>query len=595
MRKNVLLMACLAALLTLGGPALRLQAVSLEDAFRHPPDEARPWVYWFWNNGNVTSNGITADLEAMQRVGIGGVLIMDVVERYAPPRGTAEFMNEEWRGLLQFSLQEAARLGLEVNLANGPGWCGSSGVWVTPELAMQKLVWTNLLVTGPAQFCSRLPTPYTGDKVKQGTDVYRDGGARYRDFYRDIAVLAFAAPTDGNVPAKGVLNLTSRLGADGELRWQVPAGEWVVQRIGHTTTGATTRPPVAGGTGLECDKLSRKAMEAHFGGMLGRIIATAGPLVGKSLTATHIDSWEVGGQNWTPQYREEFEKRRGYDPIPFLPCVLTQGNQAVEIGGHEMAERFRWDFQQTVSELLAENYSGRLAKLAHAHRLRLSMEGYNLSHFGDEATYTARADEPMSEFWTPSEYGSQETRRKGQQMASVAHTLGRRIVGAEAFTSGKAEEWRLHPALIKALGDEQFCRGINRFVFHRYAHQPYLDRAPGATMGPWGLHYERTQTWWELASGWHQYLARCQFLLRQGLFVADLCYLRPELPHQGYFTPTPPPPAGYRYDELSAETLLARVSSKGGRLVLPDGMSYRILVVPPVQTMTPALARKSGT
>ena len=178
-------------------------------------------------------------------------------------------------------------------------------------------------------------------------------------------------------------------------------------------------------------------------------------------------------------------------------------------------------------------------------------------------------------------------------MASVAHIMGEKIVGAEAFTSNDHEQWKLHPASVKALGDYEFSQGINRFVIHRYAHQPYLDRFPGATMGPWGLHYERTQTWWEMSRAWHEYLSRCQYLLRQGLFVADLCYLRPELPNQTYFKPLPKVPAGYKYDECSAEALIARMSVKDGRLVLPDGMSYRLLVLPEnVTLMTPALVGK---
>ena len=212
--------------------------------------------------------------------------------------------------------------------------------------------------------------------------------------------------------------------------------------------------------------------------------------------------------------------------------------------------------------------------------------------FGDEFTYTARADEPMTEFWTATKSGQNETWRKAEEMASVAHVYGHAIVGAESFTSGDGEKWKLTPADIKSLGDFEFSQGVNRFVVHRYAHQPYLDRAPGATMGPWGLHYERTQTWWELSGGWHEYLARCQFMLRQGKFVADLLYLRPEAPNQTYFNPNPPPPTGYRFDEISAEALIQRVSVKQGRLVLPDGMAYRVLVLPPAKTMTPALVRK---
>jgi hypothetical protein len=210
--------------------------------------------------------------------------------------------------------------------------------------------------------------------------------------------------------------------------------------------------------------------------------------------------------------------------------------------------------------------------------------------FGDEATYTARADEPMSEFWAT---GSKLNEAKGRQMASVAHVMGEKIVGAEAFTSGNSENWKFTPATIKALGDYEFSEGINRFVIHRYAFQPYLDRYPGSTMGPWGLHYERTQTWWKMSGAWHEYLSRCQFMLRQGLFVADLLYLRPELPNQAYFHPEPPPPTGYKYDEISAEALMKRVTVNNGRLVLPDGMSYRLLVLPPNQgLMTPALAQK---
>jgi hypothetical protein len=558
-------------------------ANDLPAQFVTPPASARPWVYWFWNNGNVTKAGITADLEAMQRAGVGGVIIMDVVERFAPPPGTADFMNAEWQELFHFAVAEAHRLGLEINMTNGPGWCGSSGPWITPELSMQTLVTTNLTLEGPTNLSLVLPKPDMDSKRRQ--DAF-GSTVKYEAYYRDIAVLAIPETTSGVVAPDAVLNLTAKLDATGKLDWEVPAGKWIIQRIGHTTTGSSTRPPVKGGNGLECDKLSRAAMNVHFANMMGKLITSVGSMAGPTLAATHIDSWEVGSQNWTPKFREEFQKRRGYDPIPFLPDVIG-GN--IHIGDAATASRFHWDFQQTISELLAENYVGRLAELAHEHGLRLSIEGYNLP-FGDETTYTARADEPMSEFWAT---GGSENQAKGRQMASVAHIMGKKIVGAEAFTSGDNEQWKMHPATVKALGDYEFSQGINRFVVHRYAHQPYLDRFPGATMGPWGLHYERTQTWWEMSGAWHEYLTRCQYMLRQGLFVADLCYLRPELPNQTYFTPGPAVPAGYKYDECSAEALIARMSVQDGRLVLPDGMSYRLLVLPKnVTLMTPELVKK---
>ena len=570
--------------------AAPLMAGDLSAQFIRPPPSARPWVYWFWNNGNVTKVGITADLEAMQRAGIGGVIIMDVVERFAPPSGTADFMNAEWQDLFCFAVAEAHRLGLEINMTNGPGWCGSSGPWITPELSMQMLVSTNLTVNGPRHFSAGLPQPDTDNK--RAHDGF-GSTVKYEDYYHDIAVLAFPETTNGVVAPDAVLNLTAKVDANGKLDWEVPAGKWIIQRIGHTTTGSSTRPPVKGGNGLECDKLSRAAMGVHFTNMMGKLITEVGPLAGTPLVATHIDSWEVGSQNWTPEFREEFIRRRGYDPIPYLPDVTGINPAGIDshlvIGDPAVAGRFRWDFEQTISELLAENYVGRLAELAHEHGLRLTLEGYDLP-FGDEAAYTQRADEPMSEFWAT---GGSQNLAKARQMASVAHIMGEKIVGAEAFTSGDNEQWKFHPATIKALGDYEFSQGINRFVIHRYAHQPYLDRFPGATMGPWGLHYERTQTWWEMSGAWHEYLSRCQHMLRQGMFVADLCYLRPELPNQTYFTPATEAPPGYKYDECSAEALIARMNVKDGRLVLPDGMSYRLLVLPENNTlMTPALVQK---
>jgi hypothetical protein len=191
----------------------------------------------------------------------------------------------------------------------------------------------------------------------------------------------------------------------------------------------------------------------------------------------------------------------------------------------------------------------------------------------------------MGEFWSPS--GSMET-CKG--MASAGHIYGRRIVGAEAFTAGDGEKWREHPAVIKALGDHAFCEGINRFVFHRYALQPWSpQRRPGMTMGPWGQHYERTETWWEQTPAWHEYLARCQLLLRQGFFAADLCYLQAQTPPHGF---DEHPRRGYDWDQCDLAALTTRMSVADGRLVLPDGMSYRALVLPDTRAMTPGLLRR---
>ncbi len=593
----------------------------LERNFLSPPEDARPWVNWEWINGNINRAGITADLEAMARVGIGGVLIVEVDDQRSPA-GEVAFASEAWRDLFGHAVREAQRLGMEIDMSNDAGWAGSGGPWITPELAMQKLVWTQTPVTGPRQEEMTLAAPPI-----------------VGDYYREVGVLAFPAPegkariehiayksvqqttdflymgrssllpTRVNWPEpkreemidrNRIIDLTDKMAADGTLAWEAPEGDWIVLRVGHTLTGKKNHPAPAAGCGWECDKLSKQAVEAHFNGFIKKLADDAGELTGKSFTTTHIGSWEIDVQNWTADFREEFIQRRGYDPIVMLPVVT-----GFIIDSREASERFLWDFRQTISELLIDNYAGHLRQLANQSGLRLSIEAYT-SCPCDELAYAGRADEPMGEFWTwwfwgGRPYGFSFTSR---EMTSAAHVYGKPIISAEAFTATDAERWLSHPATIKEMGDWAFCEGINRFSFHRYAMQPWLNVRPGMAMGPWGLHYERTQTWWEMSKGWHDYLTRCQYMLRQGLFVADVLYLGAEGSPQSMGVQKRfiakntgnrdelRDRSRYNYDLCSPEALLTRVTVKEGRLVLPDGMSYRLLALPLMETMTPELLKK---
>ncbi len=575
----------------------------LRQGFQTPPRSARPWVYWFWLNGNLSREGITLDLEAMARTGVGGVLIMEVDQ--GVPAGAVEFAGPEWRRLFRHVCNEAARLGLEVNMNNDAGWCGSGGPWVPPELAMQRLVWTEVEVAGP----------------KAGAKLSLPQPSAVAGYYRDVAVLAFPKPArderlpgagaksfsvvlrgvvagraswpsvgeDATVPAEQVADLTEQLSDDGTLTWDVPPGQWLVLRVGHTPTGKTNHPAPESGRGLECDKLSRRAVRHHFDHFIRELVEDVGPLAGRTFVATHVDSWEVGVQNWTPGFRDQFRRRRGYDPVPWLPVVTGR-----VVGSVEQSERFLWDLRQTVSELLLENYADFLRQLAHQHGLRLTIEAYTTCPT-DELAYAGRADEPMGEFWSWRKFGAAFS---CTEMASAAHVYGKPVVGAEAFTANNKERWLGHPGNIKDLGDWAFCEGINRFVFHRYALQPWPDRRPGMSMGPWGLHYERTQTWWDATQAWHQYLSRCQFLLQKGRFVADICLLTPEgapqtLAGQRAFWSGDGPAErpGHNFDVCPPEAV-QRMSVRNGQLVLPSGMTYRVLVLPKVETMTPGLLRK---
>ena len=583
---------------------------ALRDQFITPPPAARPWVFWFTLNGNLTKEGITADLEAMARVGIGGVISMEVDK--GTPKGPVDYGGPAWMEMIGHACREAKRLGLEFNLANASGWDGSAGPWITPELSMQKVVWSETTVESGAQAPIVLPQPKA-----------------VRDYYRDIAVLAmplpsveyrienigqkslsqgakggnegnnvslpalaatFPAAPEGSVISRNqILDLTKQMDQSGKLTWTPPPGKWLVMRFGHTTTGRENDPAPIAGRGLECDKLSKAATAFHLSQLVGKVVARNKELAGQgnALVGVHVDSWECGEQNWTSTMREDFRVRRGYDLIPFLP--LFSGRV---VDSTETSERFLWDLRQTISELMLENYAGTIRTLAHQNGLRFTSEAYDA--FSDNMAYAGQTDEPMGEFWAgwARHYNCTE-------MASAGHTYGKPVIGAEAFTSGPDERWLKHPGNMKVMADWALCEGINRFVFHRYAAQPWLNVAPGMMMGHWGLRYERTQTWWEQSKAWHDYLTRCQHLLRQGLFVAEIAYLTPEgTPRE--FTRTPPAGAtigarirtGYGWDACSTDVVLTRMKAKDGKLVLPDGMSYRALVLPEVETMSPALLKK---
>jgi hypothetical protein len=611
------------------GPSGLAPSDDLAAGFSHPPDAARPWAYWMWMDGNLTREGITADLEAMRAAGLGGVVICEV--NVGVPRGPVEFMSPEWRRLFKHVVKEAERLGLEVTLNAGPGWTGSGGPWVKPEQSMQHIVAAAVETAGPSRFDALLPKParrpaFFGEgglppEIKKTMDGY----------YRDVAVLAFPTPAAGPliadidekalyvrapyssqpgvkpflpspaafpaIPAGAavdpsrIVDLTDKLTAEGRLAWDVPAGRWTILRFGRTTTGANTRPAPVPGLGLECDKLDAAAFDAHYDAFVGALLREIGPrrTDGQAgWTTLHIDSWEMGAQNWTGAFREEFQKRRGYDLLLYLPAVTGR-----PVGSLETSERFLWDLRQTANELVLENHALRLKALGRRDGFRLSIEPYDMTPCADMTLGTA-ADVPMGEFWL---YGF-NTAHSLVEAAGIAHTNGRTIVAAESFTSDDREAWQAHPASMKALGDWAFTAGINRIVFHRYQNQAGLAVKPGMTMGPYGVHWERTQTWWDLVPAYHTYLARCQFMLRRGLPVSDVCFLVAEgAPH--VFRPPasalrgdPPGPVGAAFDGCPPETLLASASVKDGRIVFPDGMSYRVLILPERETMTPALVRK---
>ena len=599
----------------------------LRRLFVSPPPASRPLVYWYFMEGNMTREGITADLEAMKKAGIGGGIFLEV--NIGVPKRPVAYMSPEWQALFTFAVKEADRLGLEIVLGTGPGWCGTGGPWVTPDGAMQHLVASETMVTGPTTFHGALPQPKP--RVPFFGLGTLPGGLReqWASYYRDVAVLAVPTPQgderlkdvdekalyyrapfssapgtkprltpetrpvplDRTIDSKRAVELTARMASNGELTWDVPPGRWTILRYGRTLTGQTTRPAPDSGLGLESDKFETPGIDAHLSAFVDRLVANLGPdrHPGRGLTRLHFDSWEMSSQNWSAHFRDEFERRRGYDPLPYMPTFEGHIVDSVE-----RSERFLWDVRLTAQELVIANHMGTIRAHGAKAGLPLSVEPYDMNPTADLAL-GATADQPMGEFWSKgfgfdSEYSCFEA-------VSIGHTNGKPVIGAESFTSDGPDAWLQHPASMKAQGDWALATGINAIQIHRYQHQPNEDR-PGMTMGPYGVHWERTQTWWDMVPAFHAYLARSQALLRQGLPVADVLYLNPEGAPTVFQPPASatvgklPDRRGYNFDGCDPETLIARASVKRGRIVFPDGMTYRLLVLPRVETMTPRLLAK---
>ncbi len=389
-------------------------------------------------------------------------------------------------------------------------------------------------------------------------------------------------PADQVIDPQQIIDLTDRMNAQGKLNWESPSGDWTILRVGYTTIARNNHPAPAGGSGLEIDKLSREAAKVHWAAFMEKMAQKLGPLWGQTVNEVLIDSYEVGSQNWTPKMRAEFSKRRGYDLVTWLPTLTGR-----VVAGADQTDRFLWDFRRTVADLMAENYYDYFGEMARKSGVKLASEPYGNGPFEDLRAGRG-ADIIMGEFWAPDMSAIKPNLR---MIASVAHTYGKQIAGAEALTS--RSKWTDHPRYLKPCADTAFANGINYFELHRFVHQP-LNRLPGLSLGPFGSHMERTNTWWEQSGGWIDYLARCQHMLRQGLFVADILYFAGEgtSPNAPKYMWNLPLSDGYNFDFVNADVVLNRLKVKDGRLVLPDGMSYRVLVLPPGKTMTPVLLRK---
>ncbi|MBN1421199.1 MAG: hypothetical protein JXP34_20670 [Planctomycetes bacterium] len=737
-RSTSMIAACAFAALALAPLATVRSADPLESGFARPPASTKPWCYWYWISDDISREGITRDLEAMARVGIGKAFIGNV-DVNANARGRVKVLTEAWWGMVEHAVREGGRLGVDIGIFNCPGWSQSGGPWVKPEQSMRYLAVSETRVRGPARFKEALLVPalpfqdvavlafraprYDADTaaahaprvtstpeakdvallfdgktdtvcafpagasgktpfavdiqfdepftarsllvhpapaplVVKGELLADDGRGAYasvRTFTLDRhnaspnvgfvpfapAAIAFPPVTSRRfrlvfTPVSGkpalaeivlsgavrlerfpekqlakmfqdplpmwdhylwppqpeidapdlavdpgeVKDLSGRLSADGGLTWDVPEGEWIIQRFGMMPTGVENSPASPEGTGLEVDKMNRRAVASHFDAFVGRLLARIPAPDRKAFTDVVADSYEMGSQNWTDGFGDLFRATCGYDPRPWLPVLTGR-----IVGDADRSDRFLWDLRRLVADRVAYDYVGGLREMCGRNGLRLWLENYG--HWGFPAEflqYGGASDQVSGEFWATGNLGSIELRAA----SSAAHIYGKPIVSAEAFTGGP--HFSSTPWSLKRRCDWAATEGINHFVLHVYIHQPD-ERRPG--VNAWfGTEFNRHNTWFAAGRSWIEYIRRSHFLLQQGRHVADVAYFIGEDTPKMTGARAPELPPGYDFDYINAEVIEKRLRVEEGRFVLPDGMSYRLLVLPDLATMRPKPLRK---
>ena len=392
-------------------------------------------------------------------------------------------------------------------------------------------------------------------------------------------------------PAK-VVNLTGKVSPDGTLDWEAPAGRWTLVRFGHVASEKTNHPAVEG-QGLECDKLSEAAVTHHFKSYIGRIQENCRKAGSTPYKTIHFDSYESGSQNWTPKMIEEFTARRGYDPTPWL---LTLSGRIV--GSPEHSDRFLAEFRRTVGDLALDHFFGITKKLAQDQGMTINAQIYGnvFGEIWDTLQAAGRVDQVENEFWGSERKGSAGKFMTGARVTGIpdaAHVYGLKVCSAESWTG--FINFRLSPRDYATYSDLMWTRGVNRLSPHATSHQPWPDARPGLiSQNTWGPGFYHTQSWWPLSKGWWDSVARAQHLLQQGTHRADILYLYGDDVPKRLNSREPRLPVGYRMDACPAEIVLERltVDPATGDLVLPQGQRYKMLLLPPDDTMRPAVARK---
>jgi hypothetical protein len=552
----------------------------LEQEFKNPSIENRPLAFYDWLNGYVDTVKLVYELEEMKRQGMRGAFIWDVGALADPgkmiPAGPA-FLGEQSLKTIALALKTAGRLGLEMGMIASSSW-NAGGDWIGEADASKQLLSTTQMVEGPSK-----------KKILINKPESHAGGARACSWITSVAVPHSDSKKIDYTGANAV-SLDEFTTAGQSVEWKVPKGKWDIISFFMCNTGQSLECPSPNSIGPMIDHLSSRATKIHFDTIITRLDRINTPQ--NRLKFLEVDSYEVWpAKDWTPGLIQEFKARYNYDPAPFLPLLQGYSSEDSIVG-----ERFLGDYNRLVGDLIVENHFMQATELSNANGMKLFAEA---GHGGyprvEPLKGLGNSDVPMGEFWNRQRFWVT------REAASAAHIYGKQVVASESLTGWN--HWQHGPADYKQLIDIAFCQGLNQIVFHTFAHNPEIAGKPGFAYHA-GEHLNVNTTWWDMARPFMDYLSRCSYLLRQGNFVADAClYYGDQAPNlvppkridpnikpiynddQCLHCGQPKPVNvgalhGHDYDYINADVITTTLRVEAGNLVLPSGISYRVMLLP---------------
>jgi len=563
------------------GPASRLpptpadvEIQALQDNFRNPPDDSRIMVRWWWFGPAVTTEELDRELHQMKDAGIGGFEVQPVYPLTLDDPGKGllnlRYLSPEFLAAVSSTARTAHELGLRMDMTMGSGW-PFGGPHITPELAAEVL------------HCVRIPVAKNAKTIP---------GPMIKEGQRFLA--AFVASGNGlQFDASSAHQVTPQ--QDGSFALpDSPAGPRVLLFFEAVLTGQQVKRAAVGAEGNVLDHYSRAAMEKHME-VVGTPLAAAG---GGNIRAMFCDSLEVYDSNWTASFREEFQRRRGYDLTPYLPALVA--------GSGPQAAAVRHDWGQTLTELLNENFLAPFQTWCHQHHVLARVQAYGQP----PAQLSSYRFVDLPEGEQGDEAGHWNHFTASRWASSAGHLYGVPVTSAEAWTWIHTLPFRATPLDIKATADEYFLQGINQFVAHGYPYSPPGVPEPGwhfYAAGAFGPH----NPWWFAMPDLARYLQRGSFMLRQGRPANDIAVYLPT--HDAWASlplgavnlwesiwmklgPNLLPSlleAGYNLDFIDDETLAHQGHVENGKLIFA-GQDFSIVVLPGIERIPPATLAKLG-